>query len=208
MRASDFRIEQDELGFPVFLFRSPSSDGFVKVPLHENKKRAGIGTRNDLLFRALGRSSSAHPQVLDLTAGLLRDSLHIIDLGYQVTALERDPVLAHALSEWLAKSPIEQLKLVHADAFTYLNQMHEPPDIIYMDPMFPELGSSALSGKEAQLLKKLVGSGDESESAELLKLARQKCKWRVVVKRPRKAGLLLPKPKSQVIGKSTRYDIY
>jgi 16S rRNA (guanine1516-N2)-methyltransferase len=51
--------------------------------------------------------------------------------------------------------------------------------------------------------------GDDDDSVHLLEAALAAARYRVVVKRPRKAPSVTgPKPATQVEGKSSRYDIY
>ena len=100
------------------------------------------------------------------------------------------------------------IEFLNMDSFEYLQTTAKDFDIIYLDPMFPESSGSALSGKPAQLLKLLEGAGNEEDNKALLELAIEKTKGRVVMKRPRKSDLLREKPLFQVLGQSTRYDVY
>ena len=95
------------------------------------------------------------------------------------------------------------------DALQYLNALgpQDYPDVIYIDPMFPHSKKSALVKKEMRVLREVVG--DDDDAAQLL-LSALKCQVkRVVVKRSRYApavGDVIPN--YQVLGKSSRYDIY
>jgi len=82
------------------------------------------------------------------------------------------------------------------------------PDVIYLDPMFPSRSKTAQVKKEMQFFHDIVGPDTDSE--ELLLKALSCAKKRIVVKRPRLAEKLLDniKPDFEIIGKSTRYDIY
>ena len=82
-----------------------------------------------------------------------------------------------------------------------------PPDVIYIDPMYPERKKSALVKKEMQILQRLHGEDDGNE--QLLALALRYARKRVVVKRPINAEILSDiKPNTSVRSKKTRYDIY
>jgi 16S rRNA (guanine1516-N2)-methyltransferase len=73
--------------------------------------------------------------------------------------------------------------------------------------MFPERTKTAAIKKEMLFFHDIVGM--DTDSDQLLDLARQCAKKRVVVKRPRLAKLLNQAPANFVIkGKSTRYDVY
>ncbi len=83
----------------------------------------------------------------------------------------------------------------------------EPPQVIYLDPMFPHRDKSALVKKEMRVFRPLVG--DDLDAPALLEAALALATHRVVVKRPRKAPIIDgPKPSHGLEGKSSRYDIY
>jgi 16S rRNA (guanine1516-N2)-methyltransferase len=78
---------------------------------------------------------------------------------------------------------------------------------VYLDPMFPVSGKSALVKKEMRLFHSLVGL--DEDSGALLELALQRARHRVVVKRPPKAPYLGErKPQLSIAGKAVRFDIY
>lgn len=81
------------------------------------------------------------------------------------------------------------------------------PDVIYLDPMYPDRKKSASVKKNMQILQLLLGK--DEDTSELLDIALQVAKKRVVVKRPKGAdNLSVIKPTYQVASKKTRYDIY
>jgi 16S rRNA (guanine1516-N2)-methyltransferase len=83
----------------------------------------------------------------------------------------------------------------------------EPPQVIYLDPMFPHRDKSALVKKEMRLFRPFVG--DDLDAPALLQAALVLASHRVVVKRPRKAPIIDGgKPAYALEGKSSRYDIY
>ena len=99
----------------------------------------------------------------------------------------------------------------------------EAPDVIYIDPMFPEgkksgksSGTSSGKGKaavkkDAMLLRMLVGEGaDPLQDEELFTLSMQVAKSRVVVKRSLRAPAIVesPPPQASFKGKSVRVDRY
>ena len=80
-------------------------------------------------------------------------------------------------------------------------------DVVYLDPMFPHRDKSALVKKEMQVFRAVVGDDDDAEA--LLAAALKAARYRVVVKRPRKApGIAGPEPATRIEGKSSRYDLY
>jgi 16S rRNA (guanine1516-N2)-methyltransferase len=81
------------------------------------------------------------------------------------------------------------------------------PDIVYIDPMFPERKKSAKVKKEMQAFHSIVGSDDDS--ADLLSLALDHAKYRVVVKRSVSAEALGNlTPSYSLTGRSTRFDVF
>ena len=101
--------------------------------------------------------------------------------------------------------------IINSDANDYIEQSiasdSEPPDVIYIDPMFPERKKSALVKKDMQILQRLHGEDDNA--AELLENALLFAKKRVVVKRPIQAETVSEKkPNTCIKSKKTRYDIY
>jgi len=118
----------------------------------------------------------------------------------QQHAASEDPDLLEILA---------RMEVQKGDSRSYLSELSdaEMPDVIYLDPMFPERTKSAAVKKEMQVFHALVGTDPDAD--ELLPLALEKARYRVVVKRPRIAPSLTgPEPSHVLEGKSNRYDIY
>ena len=87
------------------------------------------------------------------------------------------------------------------------NASAEKPDVVFLDPMFPEKRKNAAPKKEMAAFHFLVGADADADA--LLPLALQVAQRRVVVKRPRHAPVLAGvKPSLVLEGESTRFDIY
>mgnify|MGYP001203286652 CR=1 FL=1 len=184
-----------------------------------HRRKYGGGNGQDIA-KAVGISGKCKPHVLDLTAGLGRDAFVLATLGCRVTMVERNPVVQELLKDGLARALsiadnreletiLARMNLVALEAKCYLNgNANIPqPDVIYLDPMYPESRKSAKVKKEMQAFKTLVG--DDYDADHLLDLALGAARFRVVVKRPRKAPQLgNATPHFSLSGKSTRYDIY
>lgn len=172
--------------------------------------------KNELIAKAVGVKGTFRPSVIDATAGLGRDAFLLASLGCQVIMLERSPILAALLQdgiERLNSQIIEQqdfaFKLLLGDAKDYLENLtiDEFPDVIYLDPMYPERKKSALVKKEMRILRDLVG--DDPDFEKLFLLALRRTNNRVVVKRPRYATHSNKrKPNIIFTGKTTRFDVY
>ena len=176
--------------------------------------------RRELLARAVGFKGKAL-NVIDMTAGLGRDAAVLALLGCRVTAVERDAVVFALLQDGLRRarnSPEtpdaldKRLTLVYADACEYLDGLAADarPDVIYLDPMFPERTQSALVKKEMRILSRLLGG--EEDADQLLEAALRTGCHRVVVKRPLHAPhvttSLGTQPPLQFRGRSARFDVY
>lgn len=170
----------------------------------------------ELLAKAVGIKGPYKPTIIDATAGLGRDSLILAYLGCQVLMIERSKKIFERLEKTLEQLSQDldlhqkmQLQLIHSDAIDYLSQLKptDYPDVIYLDPMFPERRKSALVKKEMRLLRDIVG--EDPDAPALLAIALKRAKKRVVVKRPRLAPVLGDQEPSFVIkGKSQRLDVY
>ena len=103
----------------------------------------------------------------------------------------------------------ERIQLQWGVAHAILAQLadSERPDVVYLDPMFPERTKHALVKKEMRLFRDVVG--DDMDADALMELALEVARKRVVVKRPRKADSVAGrKPGYQLLGKSSRFDVY
>lgn len=176
------------------------------------------GGRGQAIAKAIGLKHGNRPAVLDVTAGLARDAFILAGLGCSMTLVERSPVLYTLLCDGIRRGLTNETaaeilrnltNLVNADARLYLDHMHaeSKPDVIYMDPMYPERKKSALVKKDMQILQHLLTEPDDA--AQLLETALTHARKRVVVKRPVHAPALAgPTPSVAINSKKTRYDVY
>jgi 16S rRNA (guanine1516-N2)-methyltransferase len=188
---------------------------FVKGKMGYRREHGGGA--GQMVAKAVGlHKTKARLHVLDATAGLGQDAFILASLGCQITLFERNPVIHALLEDGLARASlnvdcapiIERMTLRPGNSIEWLEGTSSPAaDIIYLDPMFPHRDKSALVKKEMQVFQGIVGSDDDS--AQLLQAALACARYRVVVKRPRKAASIAgPEPATRIEGKSSRYDIY
>jgi len=169
----------------------------------------------ELLVRAAKVRGVEQPTVVDATAGLGDDSLLLAAAGFEVTLCERDPVIAALLRDTLARAArderlsdiVARMQMIEGDSAELLRGLSQAPDVVYLDPMFPERRRRAATNKKLQLFQELERPCDDEEG--LMRAAFEAQPRKVVVKRPLKgphlAGL---KPSSSLAGKVVRYDIY
>lgn len=170
----------------------------------------------ELIAKAVNHT--ARPTVWDGTGGLGRDSFVLATLGLTVHTFEQNPAVALLLSDGLRRACeaggsiaeiAGRITLHFGDTCTLIPELatRSRPDIVYLDPMYPERQKSAAVKKEMAYFHGLVGSAQNE--AGLLNTARAAAKKRIVVKRPRLGEFLNnEKPAYQYTGKSTRFDIY
>ena len=197
----------------------PQAPGPVRVDFVEGAaahRRVFGGGSGQMIAKAVGIAQGVRPQVLDATAGLGKDAFVLASLGCQMTLIERQPLVAALLEDGLARAGsdvevgpiVARMRLLSGNAIEHMrNWQGEPPQVIYLDPMFPHRDKSALVKKEMRVFRPLVG--DDLDAPALLEAALALASHRVVVKRPRKAPIIDgPKPSHCLEGKSSRYDIY
>ncbi len=181
----------------------------------EYRRRQGT-SRKEAIARAVGLKGGTNPLVLDITAGLGRDSFILAGLGCTVQMVERSPVVAALLADALERAKEEpmlaeimaRLSLMVGDSLEILRDWQGArPEVICIDPMYPHRSKSALVKKEMRLIRLLVG--DDEDSDQLLAAALAIASRRVVVKRPRLAPALLgQEPNFTISGKNSRFDVY
>ncbi len=173
------------------------------------------GGRGQDLARAAGLKPGVNPHIIDATAGLGRDAFLLASLGANVTLIERSPFMYHLLKEGMDRARdtggitsdvIARMRLIKGDSIALLPGL--APEIILVDPMHPTRQKSALVKAEMRQIREIVGV--DEDQYELMRVALATASKRVVLKWPAKAtpmaGLL---PCShQIIGKSTRYDVF
>ena len=177
----------------------------------EMRRRIQGGARQ-LLARAIGLHRKRDLRVLDATAGLGRDGFTLAALGARVTLAERNATIAtlltdareRALQDPASADAAARTEIVCMDA----RKLMDPParfDVVYLDPMYPDRGKTALAKKEMQLLRELTGG--DADADELLAAAN--ARRRVVVKRPRAAPPLAGRePSLALSGTQARFDVY
>ena len=182
------------------------------------------GGKGQTIAKAIGMKKADSPiTILDVTAGLAKDAFVFACLGCKVTMLERHPIIAELVRDAINQARNAEnfiaifqqgFSLIQTDALDYLTNLNNNskasrPDVIYLDPMYPERKKSAAVKKNMQFLQKLTTHYSDKNESTLLPLALECATKRVVVKRPKGAPhLTSTQPTLTYESKITRYDVY
>ena len=185
----------------------------VEIEPRPGEQHSYPAPKKDLLAQAVGKKTHS---IVDATCGWAQDSLALFRMGYQVTCIERSPVMAAliqdgfdrlAQKDWVQKRELSPPTLLVGNAIELLAGLPEQPDCIYLDPMFPaKRKQSAATRKSMAILREILG--DDLDRQELFDAAWAATGRRVVVKSPDYAEPLGGKPSESLHGKLLRYDLY
>lgn len=172
--------------------------------------------RQELLARAVGmHKAGSMLRILDATAGLGRDGMLLAMLGCDVMLREQAVWMALLLEDGVQRALSDanfsarlrgQIALSVGDSRAVMKL--DRFDVIYLDPMFPHSGQSALPAKAMQALQHLLGESAHATD-DLLDHALASTPERVVVKRPKHGPPLGGRePSYSVTGRACRFDVY
>ena len=188
----------------------------LTVDFSRERKRLSVGNlQREMLVKACRVKGREHPLAVDATAGLGEDSILLAAAGFSVRLYEYDPVIAALLRDGLeraARAPelaetVARMELYEEDSVAALPCLPQPPDVVLLDPMFPQRQKTALVKKKFQLLQQLERPCENG--AELLAAAMAAGPRKIVVKRPIKGEYLAgKKPDHSLEGKAIRYDCF
>lgn len=185
----------------------------VDIAPRNGEQRSYPAPKEGAFAQAIGRKTKT---VIDATTGWAQDSLCLFRMGYDVTCIERSPMMAELLADgflrlaresWVQKLELSPPILLQGNAIELLQTLESAPDCIYLDPMFPpKRKKSALSKKTMTILQEVVG--EDLDKTELFETAFSATGKRVVVKSPDYAEPLGGKPTESFGSKLLRYDVY
>lgn len=194
----------------------PALPGALRVDFNRPAaRRRVLHPGEELLTQAAKVRNTAQPLLIDAAAGLGRDGFLLAASGFRVLMFECNPVVAALLDDGLRRAgrAVElagiaaRIRLTTANALDCLPVLAEQPDVIYLDPMFPERSKTAKAKQDLQLLQLLDQKSEPPEQLLFAALAVQAKK--VVVKRPLKGPFLGELPPSYSLrGKAVRFDVY
>lgn len=185
----------------------------VEIEPRPGEQHSYPAPKKDLLAQAVGKKTET---IVDATCGWAQDSLALFRMGYQLTCIERSPVMAAliadglqrlAVKDWVLNRELQVPQLLVGNAIDLLAQLPQTPDCIYLDPMFPpKRKKSAATRKSMAVLRDILG--DDLDKQQLFDAAMQTAGKRVVVKGPDDAEPLGGSPSMSFNSKLLRYDVY
>ena len=186
---------------------------FIEGPiLHRLKYGKGRGQN---LAKAVGMKFNKNRNIIDATAGLGYDSFILASLGAKVTLIERSQkiheLLQNGIDEGISfggeiEKIINRMELLFGDSKDILPKL--TPEVIMIDTMYKDRKKTALVKNNMRLVREIVGP--DSDYIELLKVALNCAKNRVVLKQPRYAEPIkeITKCSHQILGKTIRYEVF
>lgn len=225
---ADFSLKVTEQPHQIVLQPHCFDSGPITIDFRTGKARHRLnfgGGKKQPLARAIGLGHKNQPSqpltVCDATAGFGKDAWVLASLGCKVTALERCPWLFGMLKQAVCDARndreiadiTQRVESLNVDSADWLRTTKTKLDVVYMDPMYPASDKSASVKKDMQALQRLLGT--DTDSSALLDAAMGTARWRVVVKRPKRAPPIASavaglehSPVSNITSVNTRYDIY
>ena len=169
----------------------------------------------EMIVKAARIKGKETPSAIDATAGLGEDSFLLAAAGFDVTLCEYNPVICALLQDGIERAKgipglsaaAGRMTVYEGNSIEYMASLSTAPDVVVLDPMFPERQKSALIKKKFQLIQQLESpcSGEE----ELLCAAVNLRPHKIVIKRPLKGAFLAGrKPDYSLAGKAIRYDCF
>jgi len=210
MNTDEMKLVRDENGLSLVADGQVLRGDFTKmIP---RIKQGAIS--KELLARAAKIKDAEKPlTAIDATAGLGEDSLILAAAGFHVQMFERNLVIHELLEDAIKRAAevpelaeiVSRMELHHGDSIEAMKALEVSPDVILLDPMFPERQKSALVKKKLQMIQKLeIPCSDEEEMILTAMAAGPK---KLIVKRPPKGPYLAGlKPDFSIEGKAVRFD--
>jgi len=215
---ADLHLQHSDQGLVLHWTQGAKKPLKFHIDYHKEllKHRSFPAPKQGAFNQALGKKTRT---VIDATGGWGGDAILMCMQGYDVTIIERLPLMVALIEDGLrrlSKAPVfleGQLnlpKVVCAEAKDFLISSNVYADCVYLDPMFPaKKKKSAASNKNMQLLQWLAGPDLDADEVAIAAVEHY---LRVAVKRPDYATPLaeefIGKPSTQFSSKLVHYDVY
>ena len=165
------------------------------------------------LRKALGKTDK-QLSIFDSTAGLLTDTMIFLSLGHKVVAVEQSKIIYSLVKDAIlrAKNKIPELKnliFLNDNSLDVYKSMSKEFDVIYLDPMYPSLNKKNKKSGRLENIKKILEIENLTDSGENLVRGFFDLEYKkIILKRPLKQRKNYSNINYQVLGKTTRFDIY
>ena len=165
------------------------------------------------LRKALGKTDK-QLSIFDSTAGLLTDTMIFLSLGHKVVAVEQSKIIYSLVKDAIlrAKNKIPELKnliFLNDNSLEVYKRMSKGFDVIYLDPMYPSLNKKNKKSGRLENIKKILEIENFTNCSENLVKDFLDLEYKkIILKRPLKLRKNYSNINYQVLGKTTRFDIY
>ncbi len=190
-REYSFYLDEDQLGLALVNQKPLYID--IKTTLNYHREiYHKKGYKNEPFYKSI---KSASMKVIDITCGMMSDSLLMNYWGFKVQAFEANPITSCLILNALKIHPLENFKFIPRE-FSW-DLMDE--SVAFYDPFFRKDKEKTSPKKSMQVLRDFDKFSFLNRPLEIEK---------VVVKRPKGSDEIWEKAHHQYHGKSVRYDVY
>ena len=165
------------------------------------------------LRKALGKTDK-QLSIFDSTAGLLTDTMIFLSLGHKVVAVEQSKIIYSLVKDAIlrAKNMIPELKnliFLNDNSLNVYKSISKGFDVIYLDPMYPSSHKKNKKSGRLANIKKILEIENLTDNGENLVKDFFNLEYKkIILKRPLKYRKNYSNINYQVLGKTTRFDIY
>ena len=165
------------------------------------------------LRKALGKTDK-QLSIFDSTAGLLTDTMIFLSLGHKVVAVEQSKIIYSLVKDAIlrAKNKIPELKnltFFNDNSLEVYKSISKGFDVIYLDPMYPSSHKKNKKSGRLENIKKILEIENLTANGENLVKDFFNLEYKkIILKRPLKYRKNYSNINYQVLGKTTRFDIY
>ena len=201
----EFKAQQLHIIFFIKQQKITTNINFSDYKLTQRRTNHG---HKENLIKAFGQILP-NDNLYDLTAGFAGDSFLLASYGYNITLIEKHPIIyaitQHAIAELKESKIYHRMKIINIDALQYLDMIETDNNIFYLDPMFENIQKAKVK-KNMQLLQHI--NPDNCDIEILLEKALRKGK-KAIVKRNLKAGKIGDYlPHHIIYGSKIKFEIY
>lgn len=169
-----FELKNDELILNIKNFKPFNVNEYYLNLLQKHKNLS-----NELIIKTI-KSIKQKEHIIDVTAGLGKDSFIMANFGFSVTLIEHNYILATILYFAYLQSLLPCKNVIFEDSIKFLKNNDIKYDIIYFDPMFNNT-KTALPKKEMQIIQTIQKKFHENYDFENFKKNLLKNKNKILI---------------------------